>query len=333
MAQLTGDSLATMIYTSGTTGRPKGVELPHSNWVFMGASIEALDILHEPDLHFLWLPLSHVFGKVLLAGQYQIGWTTATDGRVPKISENLLKVHPTAMAGVPRIFEKIYQGANSRTEAAGGAKLKIFKWAFNTSMDVKAKQRAGQSAGPFAGIQMAHRRQAGVLQDPRGDRRQHQGPGLRVRGAQRRGRPLVRRGRAADPRGLRPDGEHRGRLHHPSRRHRLRHHRTAVPGHRGQDRRRRRGAPARSAHHARLPQPARGERRDAAGRRLAGHRGHRRARRSRPVEDHRPQEGPGQDLGRQVHRSRARSPRSSRRCRRSPRTSSRSRTTATSRRR
>jgi long-chain acyl-CoA synthetase len=154
VAQLTGDSLATMIYTSGTTGRPKGVELPHSNWVFMGASIQALDILHEPDLHFLWLPLSHVFGKVLLAGQYQVGWTTATDGRVPKIAENLQKVRPTAMAGVPRIFEKIYQGANSRTEAAGGAKLKIFTWAFNTSKSVKAKQRAGESAGPLAGIKM-----------------------------------------------------------------------------------------------------------------------------------------------------------------------------------
>jgi long-chain acyl-CoA synthetase len=59
------------------------------------------------------------------------------------------------MAGVPRIFEKIYQGANSRTEAAGGAKLKIFTWAFTTSANIKAKQRAGQSAGPFAGIQMA----------------------------------------------------------------------------------------------------------------------------------------------------------------------------------
>ncbi len=155
VAQLTGDSLATMIYTSGTTGRPKGVELPHSNWVFMGASIQALDILHEPDLHFLWLPLSHVFGKVLLSGQYQVGWTTATDGRVPKISENLVKLSPTAMAGVPRIFEKIYQGANSRALGEGGLKAKIFTWAFDTSKNIKAAQRAGKSAGPFAGIKMS----------------------------------------------------------------------------------------------------------------------------------------------------------------------------------
>ena len=155
VAQLTADSLATMIYTSGTTGRPKGVELPHSNWVFEGASIEALGIIQEGDLHFLWLPLSHVFGKVLLSAQYQLGFTTATDGRVPKIAENLGKVHPTLMAGVPRIFEKIYQGANSKAMAEGGLKAKIFSWAFDTGIKVKAAQRAGKSAGPFAGIQMA----------------------------------------------------------------------------------------------------------------------------------------------------------------------------------
>ncbi len=154
VAQLTPDSLATMIYTSGTTGRPKGVELPHSNWTFIGSSIQALNIIVRDDLHFLWLPLSHVFGKVLLAAQYQIGFTTATDGRVPKISENLLKVHPTLMAGVPRIFEKIYQGANSRTLAEGGLKAKIFTWAFDTGIKVKAAERGGKSAGPLAGVRM-----------------------------------------------------------------------------------------------------------------------------------------------------------------------------------
>ncbi len=155
VAQLNSESLATMIYTSGTTGRPKGVELPHRCWVFEGASIEAMHVFEEDDVHFLWLPLSHVFGKVLISAQYQIGFMTATDGRVPKIVENLPKVQPTVMAGVPRIFEKIYQGANAKAKAGGGAKAKIFDWAFSTSANVKAKQRAGESAGPFAGIQMA----------------------------------------------------------------------------------------------------------------------------------------------------------------------------------
>ena len=155
IAQITPDTLATMIYTSGTTGRPKGVMLPHSNWVFEAASIQSLDILRIDDLHYLWLPLSHVFGKVLLSAQYQIGFETATDGRVPKIVENLPIVKPTVMAGVPRIFEKIYQGANAKAKAGGGVKAKIFDWAFSTTADIKAKQRAGQSAGPLAPLQLA----------------------------------------------------------------------------------------------------------------------------------------------------------------------------------
>jgi long-chain acyl-CoA synthetase len=154
VAQISPTTLATIIYTSGTTGRPKGVELPHSNWVFQGASIEALGLLFIDDVHYLWLPLSHVFGKVLLSAMYQIGTETAVDGRVDKIVANLPVVKPTVMAGVPRIYEKIYQGANAKAKAGGGAKAKIFDWAFSTSANIKAKQRAGKSAGPFAGIQM-----------------------------------------------------------------------------------------------------------------------------------------------------------------------------------
>ena len=155
VSQLTSESLATMIYTSGTTGRPKGVELPHRNWVFMGASIQSINIVGPDDMQLLWLPLSHVFGKVLIAAQYQIGFTTATDGRVPRIVENLAAVKPQVMIGVPRIFEKIYQTVNARAEAAGGAKAKMVPWAFATSIKIKAAKREGRSAGPLAGIQMA----------------------------------------------------------------------------------------------------------------------------------------------------------------------------------
>jgi long-chain acyl-CoA synthetase len=155
VAAIRPDSLATLIYTSGTTGRPKGVELTHGNWVFQGATIEALDIMHLDDLHYMWLPLAHSFGKVLLAAQYQIGLESAIDGRVDRIVANLPVIRPTLMAGVPRIFEKIYQGANAKARAGGGARAKIFDWAFSTSADIKAKQRAGQSAGVLAGAQMA----------------------------------------------------------------------------------------------------------------------------------------------------------------------------------
>lgn len=151
---LTSESLATLLYTSGTTGRPKGVELPHRCWVFEGASIDALQILTIDDVQYLWLPLSHVFGKVLLSIQLQIGFETAVDGRLTEILPNLATVRPTFMAGVPRIYEKIYNAAIAKAHAGGGLKEKIFTWAFDTAASIKAARREGRSAGPLADIQL-----------------------------------------------------------------------------------------------------------------------------------------------------------------------------------
>lgn len=155
VAAIKPESLATLIYTSGTTGRPKGVMLPQSNWTFQGASMQALGVVTPEDVQFLWLPLAHSFGKVLLSAAYQVGFVTYIDGRVPKIVENLPVVQPTIMAGVPRIFEKIYQGANAKALDAGGAKAKIFAWAFAASTEIKAKQRAGEAPGPMAPARLA----------------------------------------------------------------------------------------------------------------------------------------------------------------------------------
>ncbi|MGW5232585.1 AMP-dependent synthetase/ligase [Streptomyces nodosus] len=126
---ITKDQLATLIYTSGTTGRPKGVRLPHDNWSYMAKAIAATGLVSGEDLQYLWLPLAHVFGKVLISGQIEVGHVSAVDGRVDKIIENLPVVQPTYMAAVPRIFEKVYNGVAARARAGGGAKYKIFQWA------------------------------------------------------------------------------------------------------------------------------------------------------------------------------------------------------------
>ncbi|MCP9992599.1 AMP-dependent synthetase/ligase [Streptomyces albogriseolus] len=119
VAALTKDQLATLIYTSGTTGRPKGVRLPHDNWSYMAKAIAATGLVHADDVQYLWLPLAHVFGKVLTSGQIEVGHVTAVDGRVDKIIENLPVVQPTYMAAVPRIFEKVYNGVAAKARAAG----------------------------------------------------------------------------------------------------------------------------------------------------------------------------------------------------------------------
>jgi long-chain acyl-CoA synthetase len=146
------DSLATLIYTSGTTGRPKGVELTHDCWVFVGHGIEELGILSIDDLQYLWLPLAHSFGKVLEAAQLQIGFETAIDGRVPKLIENLALVKPTFMAAAPRIFEKVYNKVVTGAQEKGGFTYKVFRWAMGVGREVSQRRRAGESLGLWLGF-------------------------------------------------------------------------------------------------------------------------------------------------------------------------------------
>ncbi|MBP7972547.1 MAG: long-chain fatty acid--CoA ligase [Candidatus Nanopelagicales bacterium] len=153
-AQVTPELLATLIYTSGTTGKPKGVELTQGNWGYIGAGLDGLDVIHVDDVQFLWLPLAHVFGSVLIATQLQIGFVTAVDGRVPKIVENLPVVQPTFMAGVPRIFEKVYAGVQGQFASESGAKAKIIPWAFGVGKRYKDAELAnGKAPGGLLGAQ------------------------------------------------------------------------------------------------------------------------------------------------------------------------------------
>ncbi|MFF7973263.1 AMP-binding protein [Streptomyces sp. NPDC007905] len=151
---ITKDQLATLIYTSGTTGRPKGVRLPHDNWAYMAKATVATGLITGEDVQYLWLPLAHVFGKVLTSGQIEVGHVTAVDGRVDKIIENLPVVQPTYMAAVPRIFEKVYNGVAAKARAGGAAKYKIFQWAAEIAREyAKVSQdnfrRTGTHAVPF----------------------------------------------------------------------------------------------------------------------------------------------------------------------------------------
>ena len=126
---LVPSSLATLIYTSGTTGKPKGVQLTHGNFlaecgnVVQGAS----ELFLKPGgSTLLFLPVAHVFGRMVEIGSIAAGLHMAhcsdPAGRLPM---DLASFKPTFVLAVPRIFEKIYNGAEARAEAAG--KGKIFK--------------------------------------------------------------------------------------------------------------------------------------------------------------------------------------------------------------
>jgi long-chain acyl-CoA synthetase len=143
------DQLATLIYTSGTTGKPKGVRLLQKSWTYTAAAMDSLGVLSDKDLNYLWLPLSHSFGKVMLALPLVIGFPTVIDGRVDKIVENLAVIRPTIMGAVPRIFEKVHGRINEMMAKEGGVKKTLFDWAVGVGVEVSRTKQAGKAVSPL----------------------------------------------------------------------------------------------------------------------------------------------------------------------------------------
>jgi len=147
LASVTKDSLATLIYTSGTTGRPKGVRLKHGSWTYLAESIMLMELTKPGMLAYLWLPLSHSFGKSMMAFQLRFGFATAIDGRIERITENLGLLKPDFMCGVPRIFEKV-RAAVLTGDTSRGIKGKIAHWAFATGYKAVPYRLEGKPLPP-----------------------------------------------------------------------------------------------------------------------------------------------------------------------------------------
>ncbi|WP_433507388.1 AMP-dependent synthetase/ligase [Pseudonocardia halophobica] len=147
------DDLATLIYTSGTTGRPKGCELTHRNLLTEIASTRAVlsELLTDTGSVLLFLPLAHVFGKVIqcgaIASRTVIGHTPDTKNLLP----DLQTFRPTFLLAVPRVFEKVYNGA--RQKAHDGGKGRIFDAAADTAI---AWSQAQDTGGPGLGLKVRH---------------------------------------------------------------------------------------------------------------------------------------------------------------------------------
>ncbi len=136
------DSLATLMYTSGTTGEPKGVMLTHDAWVYEAAAIDALGLVSPADKQFLFLPLSHVFAKVLQVIFIRLGVPTVVDGDTDTLLDNLGQTQPTWMGAVPRVFEKAYDRIVAEAKASGPVGYKLFEWALGVGRQVSRLRQA-----------------------------------------------------------------------------------------------------------------------------------------------------------------------------------------------
>jgi long-chain acyl-CoA synthetase len=143
---LVPDTLATLIYTSGTTGRPKGVQLTHGNFLAeCGNVVEgASDLFLKPGgSTLLFLPVAHVFGRMVEIGAIHAGLHLAhCSDPVGRLQPDLASFKPSFVLAVPRIFEKIYNGAEAKADAAG--KGKIFRKAAEVAIAYsEAKDKRG----------------------------------------------------------------------------------------------------------------------------------------------------------------------------------------------
>ncbi len=143
---LVPDTLATLIYTSGTTGRPKGVQLTHGNFLAeCGNVVEgASELFLKPGgSTLLFLPVAHVFGRMVEIGAIHAGLHLAhCSDPVGRLQPDLASFKPSFVLAVPRIFEKIYNGAEAKADAAG--KGKIFRKAAEVAIAYsEAKDKRG----------------------------------------------------------------------------------------------------------------------------------------------------------------------------------------------
>jgi long-chain acyl-CoA synthetase len=147
-AKVLPTQLASIIYTSGTTGEPKGVMLSHSNFASnVLDSCENIALYPEADIAVSFLPLAHVYGRMLDYLYLFQGCPVAYVDVVENVAQALLEVHPTVLAAVPRFFEKIYARLMEQGSKTTGLKRKIFNFAMETAKDSAAWRCGEKSAG------------------------------------------------------------------------------------------------------------------------------------------------------------------------------------------
>ncbi|HEV2888765.1 MAG TPA: long-chain fatty acid--CoA ligase [Frankiaceae bacterium] len=122
---LTPDTLATIIYTSGTTGRPKGCELTHGNFLFdIASTTEGLaEFYNEEGSTLLFLPLAHVFGRIIQLGSTYNRVRVGHSSDVKNLLPDLATFKPTFLLSVPRVFEKVYNASKQKAHADGKGKI------------------------------------------------------------------------------------------------------------------------------------------------------------------------------------------------------------------
>ncbi|MFJ7198115.1 MULTISPECIES: AMP-dependent synthetase/ligase [unclassified Streptomyces] len=196
-ATLEPETPATLIYTSGTTGRPKGCVLGHGN--FFAEVDNAIELLHpvfksvskDPASTLLFLPLSHVFGRMVAIGclRARVRLGHAPSIRTEDLLADLAGFRPTFLLAIPYVLEKVYNTGRATAEKMGRA-ASFDRAASIAQRYGEAVEAAEHGTGPGPGLGL---RAARALYDPLVYRRIRAALGGHVRYAICGGSPLGHR--------------------------------------------------------------------------------------------------------------------------------------------
>src|SRR5712672_4299289 len=155
-AQVLPGQLCSIIYASGTTGEPKGVMLTHNNLSSnVTDSCANFDFKPREDVALSFLPLAHVYGRMMDYIYIFSGVTVAYVESVDLVPQALLEIRPTVIAAVPRFFEKIYSKLMEQGSKATGIKRKLFDWSVDVARRAAPWRGSTKSASPALRLQWA----------------------------------------------------------------------------------------------------------------------------------------------------------------------------------
>ncbi len=144
IAAVRPSDLLTIIYTSGTTGEPKGVMLSHANLLSNILAVCPVLALDRQDVALSFLPLSHVFERMVTCVYLYEGVTVAHAESMETIARDLQQVRPTVMTGVPRVYEKLHARIHEAVGSGPAVRQRLFHWAVRIGQQVSALRITGQ---------------------------------------------------------------------------------------------------------------------------------------------------------------------------------------------
>ncbi|XP_062176432.1 probable CoA ligase CCL6 [Alnus glutinosa] len=147
--------ICTIMYTSGTTGEPKGVILTNGAIAAQVLSIDHILLLTdkvatEEDSFFSFLPLAHIYDQTMESYFIYKGSSIGFwRGDIRFLMEDIQELKPTAFCGVPRVYDRIYTGINSKMSSGGALQKILFQYAYNYKLGNLEKGLAQDKAAPL----------------------------------------------------------------------------------------------------------------------------------------------------------------------------------------